>query len=313
MGSRIDDFPGSEHEYVQFLEQALISLRAHHRSCVTSCTAGSENTLNIIQWTPVAKRPRTDSPTWKEDARTLVKSTPKANQWWQAIRANGIYEPLSNGNAAAYVLDSQCSLVQSATATALFAKATAAERSGLLARVAAYAHTAIRRETTATAAIMLANFQKLLVLSSCAVLNQTGSPKEDVFDIVKICIGPVGDRYCRQTLRTAVYLNQLVDMLSSHGWGERASDLLLICECLSRSFLMQAHCAQGIDRQRLIMPLQVHQSTASNTSKRSFRNATSPRASTEANGFPSLSRASSIKSSKSNFRQSPFARTISHV
>lgn len=302
MGNRIDDFPGSEHDYVKFLEQAVTSLRAHHRFCTTSCTTTSENTLNIIQWTPEAKRARTDSPTWKEDARTLVKSTPKANQWWQAIRANGIYEPLSNGNAAAYVLDSQCSLVEPATTTALFARATASERSGLLARVAAYAHTAIRRETTATAAIMLANFQKFLILSTCAVLNQTGSPKEDVFDIVKICIGPVGDRYCRQTLRTAVYLNQLVDMLSSHGWGERASDLLLICECLRRAYFMQAHYAQGIDHRLLIMPLQVQRSTASNTSRRNFRKATSPRASTEANGFPSLSRASSIKSSKSNFR-----------
>lgn len=79
--------------------------------------------------------------------------------------------------------------------------------------------------------LRLANFQQLILLSSCAVLRQNHEiPLSDLLDIVRIVLRRTSDRYCNRILDTVVYLNTLVDTLNAHGWENRAAELLLLCK-----------------------------------------------------------------------------------
>ena len=85
---------------------------------------------------------------------------------------------------------------------------------------------------TASIAVTIANFQRILVLSACAVLRAIATPRipeERILYIVKICLGYVSDDYCIRMLNTAVFINRLVDVLNVHGWDGRADELLLWC------------------------------------------------------------------------------------
>ena len=167
-------------------------------------------------------------------ANTLIRSTPDASHWWSSVERLGLYEAMCSGRAAMSMLDSTYPLPESSVTH------TSGSRSlDLFGRLEAYARTALRREVTASLAFMLCNFQKFLLLSSCAVLYHTGMSGERVFGVVKICLGDVSDRYCVQILRTVVYLNRLVDILNAHGWKDRASELLLICVMFSIEPLRQ--------------------------------------------------------------------------
>lgn len=212
-------------------------MRTHHQYCLSSnatTTLESRDCLNVARCTtnsPPAKKQRTAIQPWRRMASALVETTPKAQQWWDAVHERGIYKALSTGDAAAYILDCDCSPAALEPSAYHLARQTAEGQSSVLSQLATFAYTATRREASASAAIILANFQKFLVISSCAVLYQSGSPREEVFNIVRICIGKAQDRYCQQTIRSVIWMNRLIDMLSSHGWGNRATDLLLICTC----------------------------------------------------------------------------------
>lgn len=118
MCSRIDNFTGTEEQYIQYLERTVLSLR---KSCSTpspspatsplntsaahlpppdssatgslrrrgsaasqSDTSNSEQELQIVQWNPTSpkpKRKKTVSPYWKKVANALVNKTPREEDW----------------------------------------------------------------------------------------------------------------------------------------------------------------------------------------------------------------------------------------
>jgi hypothetical protein len=133
---------------------------------------------------------------------------------------------MQNGEAAAYLLDIQC---REPTKVTNSTTGTINRDSLLLNQVATYANAVMTRESNASVAIMLANYQKFLVLSACAVLYATNISETHIFEIVRICTGLVSDDYCKRMLRIAVFLNEMIDSLNAKGWGNRASELLLIC------------------------------------------------------------------------------------
>lgn len=174
------------------------------------------------------------------------------------MRDRGIYEIICNGNAAAYLLESH------REAPAPLTPAVGDGGTMLLNQVINYATATMKRETTASLALILVNFQKFLVLSTCEVLRATGAPREHIFRIVKICVGDVSDEYCGRILRTAVYLNELIDVLNTNGWGDHAGELLLICKSLIVQ-MMKLKGLQGINLQLSIKPLHALPQTAWNT------------------------------------------------
>lgn len=67
-----------------------------------------------------------------------------------------------------------------------------------------YARTTAMRWTLASTALALANFQKFLVISACAVLMEGETPIAEVFDIVRVCVGSdSSDAYCKRTIKAA--------------------------------------------------------------------------------------------------------------
>ncbi|KAM0714518.1 hypothetical protein Q7P37_009814 [Cladosporium fusiforme] len=98
-----------------------------------------------------------------------------------------------------------------------------------LGAVRTYAQTTAMRWTLATTALALANFQKFLVLSACAVLLESEVSIAKVWNTVRICLGGnLSDDHCKRSVAAARYLNVLIDTLNIHKWGHRASELLLL-------------------------------------------------------------------------------------
>lgn len=137
------------------------------------------------------------------------------------------------------MLDQDFPLAESRQTTTQPLQMHGIESTSLLNRLAPYGRTAMTRNTSASLALMLAKFQQFLFLSCCAVLYYIEAHGPAMFDLIRICLGDVTERYCVQTLRTVVFLNKVLDRLNAHGWGSRASELLLICELLANATTMK--------------------------------------------------------------------------
>lgn len=254
MSNRIDHFPGDDGEYVKYLESTVRSLRAHHLECrvsdrlrdltgpdaspsfnnftatdltialaPSSIPSSAQSTISHEQ----PKRPKAVVTGWKGKANTLVRATPKADRWRLSIANLGLYEAMRTGEAAMSMLDGSYPLPGLSSP-----RSSGAEISDLFGRLEAYAHAAVRRNSKASLALMLANFQKFLLLSSCAVLYHAEVSKEKIYQVLRICLGDITERYCVHILRTVKYINQLIDALNAHGWKDRASELYLICQII---------------------------------------------------------------------------------
>lgn len=258
MRRRIDDYPGSIEEYVKYLEDTLIDLRSRFPAVARPASTleadgriqdqghdqaqASPNKrprqLEIVQWEPAsvdhrpAKARTSNNAPWRRLAQTLVQETPFANNWASTLRDNGVHEMMSTGQAVTVLLGPEHEINTSPTQDRL---PPIDDEQGAFARVRAYARAAAQKGLDASAALMLANFQKFLVFCLCSVMRETGVPENDVNGIMRICLGNVTKDYCRRVLRAAVYLNQLVDALYMEGWGLRASELLLLCKDLLQS------------------------------------------------------------------------------
>lgn len=218
MVERLDGFIGTTHEYISYLEENLVDAR---------------RTLNAEE-TPTngRKRKRTGDPQWMECAKHLVRRTPVSHDWTSSLKEHGIHELLESGDAVVCLLDTKFeshSFIRPPTADASVIDATDDE---MTAALRTYAHTTSVRLSSASTALALANFQKFLAISACAVLAEGDTPIAKVYDIVRICVGTKSkssDAHCKRTLALAKYMNQLIDILDIHDWGQRAAELLLLC------------------------------------------------------------------------------------
>lgn len=251
---RIDGFRGNEQAYVTYLEGEVTSLRRQQQQLgapdhgrVTQNEGllqlnsarvrwrpdevlEQPDALEIRQWEPKAKRQKASIPPWKRHADGLVKRTPLAIEWWSSLQKQGIDKVMCNGMAIVFLLCDETSLPSAEGA--ILERSISDDGLALLRHVAHYARGANQRQVTASIAVRLANFQQILVLSTCAVLRSIAVPKipeEKMLGVVKICLGDVSDDYCVRMLDTAIFINRLVDVLNAHGWDGRAAELLLWC------------------------------------------------------------------------------------
>ncbi len=234
--SRLDGFAGPDCDYIQYLEQRVTNLRtqlsvddSRSESQSRSGIRNVEDGIQVIQYVPEPlghKRQRCGNPAWLQNAKALIKDTPKAENWSRTLKEKGLHEVMVSGNALRYLLDTT---VQTDSSLAS-GEISPAETSDVLNYVRHYAQATATRTMTASVALVLANFQRFLVLSACAVLLQENFFAVEVYNIAKICIGDdVTDDYCSRIVRSAKYVNELVDNLYLRGWGYRSSELLLLC------------------------------------------------------------------------------------
>lgn len=218
MTERLDGFIGTIPEYISYLEEKLRDAR---------------QTLDVEveeTGTNSRKRKRTGDPPWMKCARQLVKRTPASQAWTSSLKEHGIYELLQSGDAVACLLDTKFESHLSTRPPTAQAGAIDETDDDMTAALRTYAHTTSTRLSSASTALALANFQKFLAISACAVLAEGETPVAKVYDIVRICSGSKqGDEYCKRTLALAKYMNRLIDTLNIHDWGQRAAELLLLC------------------------------------------------------------------------------------
>lgn len=259
---RIDDFIGTSDQYIAYLEEKIVFCRQHHLKIGQQCppvrnvqqpqqtsTACEERVssgrtqsasapaihsqkspLNIRLWTPYQKQPR-ENPPWKKMANELIKATPRLSEWESKTSELGIS---SDAHAITFLIspDFQSHIYLGAPTTqnqsVLLSSSTAISP---LERLKAYAQVAAQRHARACATLRFARFSQFLVLSACLVLLKNGAPEEEVLEVVRICVGnDITDRYCMDILGVVRFLNRIIDTLDAHGWSDRASELLLICE-----------------------------------------------------------------------------------
>ena len=196
----------------------------------SECTDGSR----FISWQPSNQVPKprdTGAKSWMPLAKKLIDLTPLAADWWKKAELFHLETIMQGGMAAQFVLDgSTKTLSITRREETEVANNRGTEESWLLCAARRYAETTANRALTVECVLMLVNFQKFIVLCICAVLSQTGASKPALVDITRICFGNVSEEYALRLWRTAVFLNQLVDGLGFRGWGNRASELLLLCE-----------------------------------------------------------------------------------
>ena len=255
MSTRVDTFRGTNREYISYLEEQVLTLRQRLKvsPCPDATTRSTDNAVWAAEETgPVqrqqqpysdafaeamdipderaAKRTRKHEPRWMQNAKALIAQTPTAVSWSESLRTQGIHDIMTSGDAVICLLDSKLELRLPAKLTVPEGTQVEADSSDTLTYLRDYAQTTAMRGTLASTALALANFQKFLVLSACGVLMEGETPIASVLDIVRICVGEnSSDEHCRRTVTAAKYLNVLVDRLNIHGWGSRASELLLLC------------------------------------------------------------------------------------
>lgn len=249
MNSTVDGFEGTASEYILYLERTIVSLRERHSSCAACapCRCASQSCpppesgkeLEFVRFDPTAevagrklgerKKSKRVIPRWKEHALTLVRETPNANAWNERLKDKGIFDAMRNGTAVSTLLLLD---VDNRRFTSVEESSSMGQiiHSNPISRIENYARISVQREISASMATALANYQKFLVLSACAVLVGRGSPTKDVYNIVRICMGNnVTDVHCQRILRGCKFLHELMDNLYMGGWGLRAYELLLIC------------------------------------------------------------------------------------
>ncbi|KAK5697780.1 hypothetical protein LTR17_023812 [Elasticomyces elasticus] len=256
MTSRLDNFQGTEDQYIAYLEERIVTLQRDCRCsatvqqnargenvCETITSAGLSHTspswakrssLSIQAWSPPilqAKRPRNENPTWRRHATELVKDIPTGKAWRQAMEQRGIYEAMNTGAAVAHLLESESVAPVATQENVVRMTAVVDGNAGRLVQLMTeYASIAAQRHQTAKLALLLANFQKFVVSSACVVLKANGAaPIDEVFTVVRICLGDVTDDHCTRMLHTVKYMNTLIDTLAAHGWDGRAAELVLYC------------------------------------------------------------------------------------
>jgi hypothetical protein len=242
MPYKIDDFTGTQEQYIAHLEALVISCRqrhqdssnAHNFNASTSPPVKKRKSGRFVQWTPREERPPPEgascgTPKWKPIAETLVKEIPKASEWAEKLDILGI----RSVTAVTFLINdgSPTQMQTNAPLNRELTPPSTTERLLPLQRLKEYALTMAQYSTRAVATIRLTNLSQFIILSSCLVFRELAGPKQDIYDIVKVSVGrDISEKYIEELLRTVRFINLSIDTFNTEGWGDRASELLLICE-----------------------------------------------------------------------------------
>ena len=311
MSSKIDGFDGSASDYIRYLENIVRSFREPHPSCPIcaphrrthhepyqntpseprreatpeqpkeySPSLKRSPSIEIIEFDPKQelneqparsnKDRRISVPSWKERALLLIEETPAASAWTKKLKEIGIYDAMCSGKAVSSLLNWEFDSRPS-TGTPVDPPTTQSQDSSPLVFAERYARISMQNEVAASVAMALANYQKFLVLSSCAVLVGTNTPAEDVYRIVRICMGnDASDKHCQRILRGCKFVNALLDRLYMGGWGLRAYELLLICKSVALSNDCPLTAMQGTKTQTFTFAFLIRTMKASSCCRTNF-------------------------------------------
>ncbi len=264
MRTRLDDFIGTDTAYIDYLESQVIECRRQHRVSSTAIQSGLASgtvpartrevncepssrilrsqtfrsgaggppsqiqgkiskQLDFVCWKPTAEQ--ASKPEWQSFADKLINECPKAGNWYKATEDLG----LSHEDAVDFLISDASKKHFDASDSPHLS--IHLENLSPIGRLKAYTASVNLRSTEARLTLIFCNFQRFLVLSACAVLKAEGIPRDEIHEVVRICVGKnVSADYCERLLNLSVFLNEMIDTLNMYGWEDRASELFLICK-----------------------------------------------------------------------------------
>lgn len=230
-------FNGTDSQYIQFLERLLLqnpdtlpTLSSPRRTESRDPLTPSPSPSHEVEFTFVQEDPSQTISTeaqWVGKMKRLIEKTPPASEWWEQLVRRGIDSVETNHTIITCLLHGSgpvSSMDMSTKDTYSSFRMTI-----LLQRVSHYA--AIIRQCSSLVA-RIQCLQKFVFVCLCIVLEFEGVAKGDVHQLMILVITAGSPDYLDRTLKGVKWMNMLIDELTTCGWGNRASELLMICRLL---------------------------------------------------------------------------------
>ena len=205
---------------------------------VLSPTQATQPSLKFIinEITTGNRRKRTrPSLKWKGSAQTLVDEVPLGRNWWVKLKDIELDSVSQNQHAISMLCDWKVSSGSTHEGVQKPPYDSAAPNSncipGLITYARAYGEQLRKWEQSATFAATMASLSRIIFISICVVILKAGVPEAQINAAMSLVSGQDSPVLHQRHRAAVVWLHGLINSLYSVGWGIRASDLLLMCEC----------------------------------------------------------------------------------
>ena len=229
-------------EYIRQLEKRLEYLEHHHQQCPIHKQSlpsrpGNENEneiistelsgtgLTVISFTPQLSESRQAPkvPKWQKTAAQVVDGVPSADDWDLRRKEVNLFTVEENYLAIAAISGgiqpsvSQCPM-------------PIEPGLGPIDLARAYATMTKTSASSAAFTCRLHFFHELVFVSLCAVLEASGYPVEDINETMRNYVSDTEAINLKRLRRGALWANSAICRLAEAGWGDRATELFLLCQ-----------------------------------------------------------------------------------
>ncbi|KAH7330019.1 hypothetical protein BKA65DRAFT_48318 [Rhexocercosporidium sp. MPI-PUGE-AT-0058] len=226
-------------ERIRQLETKLKYLEQHHQRCSIhkqSLTArpGNENKisstepsgtrLTVISFIPQPSESKQARkvPQWLKTAVQVIKDVPSADDWDVKRREANLFTVDENYHAIAAISGG---VLPSRSQYHLPTEPDL----GPIDLARAYARITKLSEGNAAFTCRLHSFHELVFVSLCAVLEASGYPVDEINETMRIYVSHTEDINLKRLRHGALWANSAICRLAEAGWGDRATELFLLC------------------------------------------------------------------------------------
>lgn len=280
-GRRVDDFEGSNKEYVEYLEtQVLLARRQLEsvrpptppKSPVRQSVVSPENTsvaeprtshecpeaqttpdgkINGTQFTFVAhaipqtfvkEKASNETPGWHAELNVMLADIPLAALWKERRVRVEMSSSVQNHSVLTTLLGGSLNF-NSLADYATHIRSPTSDLEILLKHADVYGHATREAQKLAQFATTIGVFQELIFVSLCVVLEGSGTPKDSIDSLMRLCF-KANERKSLERIRCgARWVNRCIINLSRGDWGVRSTEIFLLCKLqLIRCLLIAANC-----------------------------------------------------------------------
>lgn len=247
MSQRKFKFPGTDTEYIEYLEQQLIRIQSHlspdgtsPREFVHMNDDGSAaSRIEFIECTPELIRNQRhphekEIPKWKKklnkQLHSFVEDVLAATQWELARRKAGIDTPTRNRTALKLILGhGGAAIFPKEYGITVLPPISPTEPRELVVRGCQYGNFIVHCDKDQVFAARVAAFQKLVFCSYCVVMLRAGVSKKATNDMMRQYTGEKKDDLTLEKDRHgAVWANRCMSALLENGWGHESWEIFLL-------------------------------------------------------------------------------------
>jgi len=226
--TRIDNFQGSDSEYIIYLERKVTQLTRPH-SPPSSPQADVGDKLRFVPFEPgtLATCGKTTPNRWQNEMDKMLGSFPGDGDWSSKRESTG----LSTESKLLLAFDiitgiSMPSVKPTTVGSNLLAPA---ELDTAFRLVGGYAKSVAAMNTEKVFTTQIVNFCNVIFVSQCCVLLHQGVEASRVDDLMKICISKSDPKNLGVLRRGAIWVNRMIRVLAGDGLGQRASEAFVLC------------------------------------------------------------------------------------